>query len=402
MMPPTRQWHLAGRPRDRAVRPRADPEPCQSERWKITMSRDTLSDLLRVVRLRGALFFHVEAVDPWVVENPHSSELISAIMPGVGHLMEFHGVASGSCWASIVGEEPIRLNEGDVVLFPQGDHHVMSSAPGLRAKIVDPSMFFAPRPPQLPFSLNVTELGATTAGIEVRGRERTTVVCGFLGCDVKPFNPLLASLPRVLRMPGFAAEGNSWIPGFLRSVVEESRRKRAGGEAVLERMSEMLFVEVLRRYVDTLPPDQAGWLAGMRDAAVGRALALMHEQPAEAWTTERLSEEVALSRSAFHERFVSFIGQPPMQYLSQWRMQLAAGSLRETNAKVVDIALGVGYENETAFSRAFKRTVGESPGTWRRAHRSVPRSRAAAEIADKRRPAHSPSSRRRSRGGATI
>jgi AraC-like DNA-binding protein len=343
------------------------------------MSRDTLSDLLRVVRLRGALFFYVEAADPWVVENPHSSELISAIMPGVEHLMEFHGVASGSCWASIVGEEAIRVNEGDVVLFPQGDHHVMSSAPGLRAKVVDPSMFFAPKPPQLPFSLNVTDQGATTARVKGRGRERTTVVCGFLGCDAKPFNPLLASLPRVLRMPGLAAEGSSWIAGFLRSVVEESKRKRPGGEAVLERMSEMLFVEVLRRYVDTLPLEQTGWLAGMRDAAVGRALALMHEQPAEAWTTERLAEEAALSRSAFHERFVSFIGQPPMQYLAQWRMQLAAGSLRDTDAKVFDIALNVGYEDETAFSRAFKRAVGESPGTWRRAHRSGPQDRAAAE-----------------------
>jgi transcriptional regulator GlxA family with amidase domain len=171
-------------------------------------------------------------------------------------------------------------------------------------------------------------------------------------------------------MPGLAADGSSWIAGLLRSVVEESRRKRPGGEAVLERMSEMLFVEALRRYVDTLPSDQAGWLAGMRDPAVGRALALMHERPAEAWTTERLAEEAALSRSALHERFVTFIGQPPMQYLGQWRMQLAAGSLRDTDAKVVDIALDVGYENETAFSRAFKRAVGESPGTWRRARRS--------------------------------
>jgi AraC-like DNA-binding protein len=333
------------------------------------MSPDTLSDLLRVVRLRGALFFHVEAVDPWVVENPHSSELISAIMPGVEHLIEFHGVASGSCWASIVGEEAIRLNEGDVVLFPQGDHHVMSSAPGLRAKVVDPSMFFAPRPPQLPFSLNVTDAVSTDGA---RGRDRTTVVCGFLGCDAKPFNPLLASLPRVLRMPGLAADGSSWIAGLLRSVVEESRRKRPGGEAVLERMSEMLFVEALRCYVDTLPLDQAGWLAGIRDPAVGRALALMHEQPAEAWTTERLAEEAALSRSALHERFVTLIGQPPMQYLAQWRMQLAASCLRDTDAKVVDIALDVGYENETAFSRAFKRAVGESPGTWRRARRSSP------------------------------
>ena len=218
------------------------------------MSPDTLSDLLRVVRLRGALFFHVEATDPWVVENPHSSELISAIMPGVEHLIEFHGVASGSCWASIVGEEAIRLNEGDVVLFPQGDHHVMSSAPGLRAKVVDPSMFFAPKPPQLPFSLNVTDGDSTTAA---RGRDRTTVVCGFLGCDAKPFNPLLASLPRVIRMPALAADGSSWIAGLLRSVVEESRLKRPGGEAVLERMSEMLFVEALRCYVDTLPTDQA-------------------------------------------------------------------------------------------------------------------------------------------------
>ena len=331
------------------------------------MSPDTLSDLLRVVRLRGALFFHVEATDPWVVENPHSSELISAIMPGVEHLMEFHGVASGSCWASIVGEEAIRLNEGDVVLFPQGDHHVMSSAPGLRAKVVDPSMFFAPKPPQLPFSLNVTAGSSTTAA---RGRDRTTVVCGFLGCDAKPFNPLLASMPRVLRMPGFAADGSSWIATFLRSAVDECKRKRPGGEAVLERMSEMLFVEVLRQYVDTLPPDQTGWLAGLRDAAVGRALALLHEKPAKAWTLERLGEEAAISRSTLHERFVDFIGQPPMQYLAQWRMQLAASCLRDTDAKVVDIALDVGYENETAFSRAFRRAVGESPGTWRRARRT--------------------------------
>jgi transcriptional regulator GlxA family with amidase domain len=157
-------------------------------------------------------------------------------------------------------------------------------------------------------------------------------------------------------------------------------------------MSEMLFVEALRRYVDTLPTDQLGWLAGMRDAAVGRALALMHERPDEAWTTERLAEEAGLSRSALHQRFVSFIGQPPMQYLAQWRMQLAASWLRDTDAKVFDIALDVGYENETAFSRAFKRSVGESPGTWRRAHRSGPQRRAAADTAE-RHLAHRPTSR---------
>jgi AraC-like DNA-binding protein len=333
-------------------------------------SGDALSDLLRAVRLRGAVFFYIEGADPWVAEAPPSREIIPAIMPGVDHLMEFHGVARGSCWAAITGESPVRLEEGDFVIFPQGDAHVVSSAPGLRARSSDASIFFAPRPPQLPFSLSVNEEGVTTAQLDGGGREKTTVVCGFLGCDSKPFNPLLASMPRVLRMPGLAADGTAWIATFLRSLVEESNRKRPGGEAVLERMSEMLFVEALRRYVDGLPADQTGWLAAVADPAVGRALAVMHERPAESWSLERLSESAALSRSVLHERFVHFVGQPPMQYLAQWRMQLAARRLRETDSKVIDIALDVGYESEAAFSRAFKRAAGESPGAWRRARRS--------------------------------
>jgi AraC-like DNA-binding protein len=339
------------------------------------VSGDALSDVLRAVRLRGALFFYVEGSDPWVAEAPPSREIIPAILPGVDHLIEFHGVARGSCWAAVVGQEPIRLDEGDLVLFPQGDHHVISSAPGMRARLVDPGIFFAPRPPQLPFALGVDAEGATTALLDGGGSAQTTIVCGFLGLDSKPFNPLLASLPRVLRLPGLASERGSWIAGFLRSVVEESNRKRPGGEAVLERMSEMLFVEVLRRYVDGLPPDQTGWLAGMRDPAVGRALSIMHARPAEPWTVDRLGDAAAMSRSTLHERFVHFIGQPPMQYLTQWRMQLAARWLRDTDAKVIDIALEVGYENEAAFARAFRRTVGESPGAWRRAHRAQPQPR---------------------------
>jgi AraC-like DNA-binding protein len=344
------------------------------------MSGDTLSDLLRAIRLRGALFFYIKGAAPWVAEAPCSSEIIPAILPGVEHMMEFHGIASGSCWAAIVGEKPIRLNQGDIVLFPQGDAHVVSSAPGLRAQSVDTAIFFAPRPPQLPFSLRMTE-GGTTALLDGGGHEETTVACGFLGCDAKPFNPLLASLPRVVHMPGVAADGGPWIADFLRSVVEESNRKRPGGEAVLERMSEMLFVEVLRRYVDALPAGQTGWLAGMRDPAVGRALALMHEKPAEPWTLDQLGEAAALSRSTLHERFIHFIGQPPMQYLAQWRMQLAAGWLRDTDAKVIDVALEVGYENEAAFARAFKRTVGESPAAWRRAHRVRPKGRGVPALA---------------------
>jgi AraC-like DNA-binding protein len=343
------------------------------------MSGDTLSDLLRAVRLRGAVFFYVEGCDPWVVETPNSCQIIPAILPGVDHLMPFHGVASGSCWTYLADGGPIRLEAGDLVLYPQGDHHVMSSAPGLRARSVDPSVYFAPRPLQLPFSLTVTAQGMVAGSVTDSGAERVKVVCGFLGCDAKPFNPLLASMPRVLRMPGLAADGSSWIASFLHSAVEESNRKRPGGEAVLERMSEMLFIEVLRRYAEDLPAEQTGWLAGVRDEAVGRALALMHEKPAEAWTLDRLGEVAALSRSVLHERFVHFIGQPPMQYLAQWRMQLAAGRLRDTDAKVLQIALEVGYEDETAFSRAFRRAVGESPGAWRRAHRARTQSRAVAQ-----------------------
>jgi AraC-like DNA-binding protein len=340
------------------------------------MSGDVLSDLLRAVRMRGALFFYIEGSNPWVAETPASREILPAILPGSGHMMEFHGVARGSCWAAIAGEEPIRLNEGDVILFPHGDAHVVSSAPGLRARAVDPGIFFAPKPTQLPFSLRVTAdritaNGATTALLDGGGREQTTVVCGFLGCDDKPFNPLLASLPRVLRMSGLATDDGSWTGRFLRMAVDESNRKRPGGEAVLERMSEMLFVEVLRRYVDTLPPDKPGWLAGMRDPGVGRALALLHERPAEPWTLDRLGERAGLSRSTLHERFAHFIGQPPMQYLALWRMQLGARWLRDTDAKIVDVALQVGYGSEAAFSRAFRRAVGESPGEYRRIHREA-------------------------------
>ncbi len=341
------------------------------------MSGDTLSDLLRAVRFRGALFYYIEGASPWVAEAPAACDIIPAIMPGAEHMIEFHGIVSGSCWAAIVGESPIRLDAGDVILFPQGDAHVMSSAPGMRAPSSDTSFFFSPRPPQLPYALSMRDAEITTARLDGGGRDRATIVCGFLGLDAKPFNPLLTALPRVLQVPGSTLGADSWVTTFLRQVVAESNQRRPGGEAVLERMSEMLFVEVLRRHIDALPPEQTGWLAGMRDPAVGRALALLHERPAEPWTLEQLGAEAGLSRSSLHERFVHFIGQPPMQYLTRWRMQLAAGLLRDTSAKLVEIALDVGYESEAAFSRAFKREVGVAPGAWRRGQRGIERPRTA-------------------------
>jgi AraC-like DNA-binding protein len=335
------------------------------------MNGDTLSDLLRAVRLRGALYYYIEGADPWVAEAPPAREILSAIMPGAGHMIEFHGIASGSCWAAIAGQQPVRMQAGDIVLFPQGDPHTMSSAPGMRAERMDLGLFFHPRPHQLPFVLCVDAKGETTALLDGGGVDRTKVVCGFLGCDARPFNPLLASLPRMIHMPGAATGDGSWIAQFLRTVVEESNRHRPGGEAMLERMSEMMFVDVLRRYVDGLPEGETGWLAGLRDPGVGRAIAVMHERPSEDWTLEKLGEAAGMSRSVLHERFTHFLGQAPMQYLASWRMQLAAGMLRDSDAKLIEIALDVGYESEAAFSRAFKRSVGASPGAWRRAQRAA-------------------------------
>lgn len=334
------------------------------------MSQDTLSDVLRAVRLRGAVFFYVNGTHPWVVGTPHAREIIPAIMPGAEHMIGFHAVVEGSCYATTSDEQSIRLDAHDIILFPQGDPHIMSSTPGMEPPNSGKEFYARPRPPQLPNALSLGGAIESTAQIDRRGRDRTSVVCGFLGLDARPFNPLLAAMPRVLHVSGSALGADSWVASFFRTAVVESSQRRPGGEAVLERMSEMLFVEVLRRYVDGLPAGETGWLAGMRDHSIGRVLALLHEKPNAPWTLERLADDAAMSRSALHERFVQFIGQPPMQYLANWRMQVAAGLLRSTEAKVVEVALGVGYESEAAFSRAFKRSVGVAPGAWRAGHRS--------------------------------
>ena len=203
-----------------------------------------------------------------------------------------------------------------------------------------------------------------------RRRVPANLVCGFIGCDLRPFNPLIATLPRLLHLP--ANSGSAWSEQFATFAAAESAVRRPGSEALLERLSEMMFVDAIRRHAEQLPENTTGWLAGLRDRFVGRALALMHERPSAPWTIDDLSSQVGLSRSALHERFVSLVGQPPVQYLTNWRMQLASRKLLEGRSSVATVALDVGYDSEAAFARAFKRLVGMPPAAWRRAQQSLP------------------------------
>jgi len=318
------------------------------------VSTDTLSEVLRAVRLKGAVFFDVEASAPWVAEALPAKAIASAILPDSEHVMEYHVVTSGSCWASIIGGDmaAVQLLAGDVVAFPQGDAHVMSSAPGMRGE---------PGP-----DMSAAEHGVPILlDLDGGGAERTHLVCGFLGCDSRPFNPLLEALPPILHIRSSGTAHNSWLKEFTRFAVLEVHEKRMGGGGILSKLGELMFAEVVRRYVESLPDESRGWLGGLRDRTVGRALNLMHAEPTRAWTLDQLAREAGLSRSSFAERFSGFTGMPPMQYLQKWRLQIAASRLVEGSAGIAAIAADVGYESEAAFSRAFKRVIGVSPAEWR-------------------------------------
>jgi AraC-like DNA-binding protein len=319
---------------------------------------DALSDVLRAVRLTGAIFFDIEASEPWAAETPSGEAIVEAMFPGSEHLVCYHVITRGSCWACVPGEEPTRLSAGDIIVLPHGDTHVLSSTPGLRST-PELSLYRVPADGKLPVSIS---MGGSSG-------ESVHLVCGFLGCDARPYNPLLTALPRVILVSGAAGGA---MAAYVRFALAESKEPRMGGQCVLGRLSELMFVDVVRHYLETLPADRTGWLAGLRDPFVGRALATFHRAPASAWTIESLAKSVGLSRSVLAERFTQFVGQPLMQYMTNWRMQLAANHLLSGMDSVAVIANRVGYDSEAAFSRAFKKAVGLPPSQWRR-NRSEPR-----------------------------
>jgi AraC-like DNA-binding protein len=331
------------------------PEPAPSDAG----GPDVLSEVLRTIRLTGALFFVIDASVPWAVQVPVASALEPVLLPGAEHLVSYHVVLRGECWGQVPGLPPERLQAGDIVVFPRGDAYLLSSAPGMRVESgleAALGFFRAMVAGELP--LLVTEGGGEDEGIGL--------VCGFLGCDLRPFNPVLSALPKLIRVRGGKRPDAGPLGRLVDLVVAESQQWRAGRDCVVQRLGELMFVEVVRRYLVTLGEEATGWLAGLRHPIVGRALGLLHTRPSERWTLGGLASAVAVSRSVLSERFTTVIGQPPMQYLARWRLQLAARQLVDGAEKVAVVAHRVGYESEAAFSRAFRRVVGVSPSEWRR------------------------------------
>lgn len=316
---------------------------------------DALSDVLRVAHLTGGVFLHAEFFAPWCIASQLTPELCKPALGPASHLILFHYVVEGGFHLRVEGKtgDVVALEPGEVVLMPRNDLHLMGSDLG-----VPPVMGSDILQPPKNGGLFTIRHGGSGA--------RTRLICGFIGCDSAENNPVIATLPPVLKLsiePGGAAE---WIRSTFHYAAEEVAAGRPGSETVLAKLSELLFVETVRRYVATLPEGQTGWLAGLRDAHVARALALIHRDVARPWTVEELGRQAGMSRSALGDRFIRLLGVPPMHYLSNWRMQVAMQSLRNSSASLAQIADMVGYESEAAFSRAFKKAVGTAPATWRR------------------------------------
>lgn len=317
---------------------------------------DALSELLRTVKLSGAMFFHARGTAPWCVRTPPSAIFSRFVAEPSNHIIEFHLVVEGRGYVR-VGGETTPFAAGDLVMLPHGDAHMIGN--GLGAELADVTDTL---PALLRGEISESRFGG--------GGEATRFVCGYLACEARLVRPLIACLPRVLRVSVRADPAGAWLENMLAHAVGLAQAASPGSEVVAGRLAEALFAEALRRYVLQLPPGRTGWLAAAADPAVGRALALLHQDPARDWSLDALAQEAGLSRSALTERFARYLGQSPMAYLADWRLELAAEALRTTSRAVQQIAAEVGYESEAAFNRAFKRRFDAPPARYRKTWRA--------------------------------
>jgi AraC-like DNA-binding protein len=325
---------------------------------------DALSEVLRVVKLNGAMFFDAQCTAPWCVRSPPSRLLCGHVASQSSHIVEFHLVAEGRAWIR-VGAETTPLTAGDIVMLPHGDEHHLGN--GIGAQPVDAEPMMAQL---LRGQLEPSRLGEGDG-------EATRLICGYLAGDSGLVQPILAGLPHVVRVHIRTDSYGELLENMIRHAVQQAAGAAPGSGVIVARLAEVLFAEVLRRYVLQLPSGRGGWLAGAADAVVGKALECLHRRPGHPWTLDELSQEVGLSRSALTERFARYLGQGPMAYLTDWRLQLAAESLRTTSRSVLQIAGEVGYESEAAFNRAFKRRFSAPPAAYRRSAREGMHARAS-------------------------
>ena len=319
---------------------------------------DVLSEVLRVVRLQGALFFHGEFSAPFHINSPCSDAYKPFLPAGAGHVIVYHLVAEGKATARLLDGERMDLQAGDLVIFPHGDNHILEY--GAPTKSVDMAVELG----------NILSRGFRLSKFG-GGGDITRFICGYMGCDPQLSQVFLSGLPRMFKVSIRNDASGRWLENSIRFSANVADQGRAGGDAVLAKLSEVLFVETLRFYISQLPKQQTGWLAGVRDPEVGKALAWMHRDPARPWTIADLAREAGVSRSVLAERFRHYLDEPPMSYLTKWRLQLSAQRLSTCNLSVAQIASEVGYESEAAFSRAFKREFGKPPARFRNASREA-------------------------------
>jgi AraC-like DNA-binding protein len=325
------------------------PDPARTE------CMDALSDVLRVAHLTGGVFMHADFSAPWCMAARVAPEHCTPALEAASHLILYHYIVEGELHIRVDGEqgEGLVVGAGDVVLLPRNDLHLVGSdlslPPVAGSDIIQPP-----------------KNGGLSSIHHGGGGRQTRMICGFLGCDGAEGNPVISTLPPLLKLNAEQGGAAEWIRSTFQYAAEEVAAGRPGSETVLAKLSELLFVEAVRRYAEALPEGQTGWLAGLRDPYVARALALMHRDIVRPWNVDDLSREVGLSRSALADHFIRLIGIPPMSYLGNWRMQVATQKLRNTSASLAQVADMVGYTSEAAFSRAFKKAFGTAPATWRR------------------------------------